>query len=193
MKIHIQGDRTIAQDPERVKVIQLIAEEMKRRGDVAILGAYGDVAKIFADILGEQAICYGHQPGKSRGQCPESVKFVDCGELTAKIDYPDNRVVGWGIRQGLMMYEADGFIFFPGGEGTLADLMAAIAHCIKCEGAHKSKYMILIDWPIKKLHAIEDLYGWDNSNRPIWLRYYVSLKGNTHRGSEYVVSLLHGE
>lgn len=153
--IFIQGDRDAKGAEEAARRMATVFREA---GIHLLLGAYGELVKIFTDA-GCAVTCHGFRANE-RGKCPSGVTFVDCTEISRRelsvvaneagkaLDFT---AVAWGMRIGLLL-TANAYCFFPGREGTLAHLFPCIAFAVK-----HNKQIVFVGWQEPQLTALHNL------------------------------------
>lgn len=180
-RLMVQGDRDARGIADQVR---RLGELCKERGVGLNVGESGEIIRI---LCGTGANVRIHKaklelPNLS-GDC-ENVTVVDCiGPGIAAGKYLDERhdfVVNrleWAVRLMCMISSSttDGFIFFPGAEGTLAHLIPVMAFIAKGERdkGKETRRVALVGWPTVKVMHLRQLFGIGMDPKDDWLESFA--------------------
>ena len=156
MKIFIQGDRETA--GEEALAVKKFCQLCAKEGITILAGAYGEIVRL-AHESGAKVISHTHRPG-DMGKIPAGVEFVDC---TVGDDLPRS----WAKRLGELLAEADGAVFLPGREGTLAHLIPFIAFAISARAKDSEiRRIALLGWKEDDFQTLLSLFNLQRRESP---------------------------
>ena len=171
LRIMVQGDRDATGIEDTVRALGTLCKERKIGLNV---GEAGQIVRILAETGADVRV---HQAKSVRPNVPEgctNVKIVDCFTPAEKARWQleeevagmchhssrSSRTLAWAVRLACLD-TSDGFIFFPGREGTLAHLVPIMAFIAKGEvdkGVARPRRVALVGWGDAKKDALLELF-----------------------------------
>lgn len=144
MNIFVQGDRDAKGIERQVTELgRIVAEESRRRDTTLWLGSAGRIVGGLTCWRGARCVVHQISGKENVAELGSNVTVVECDT--------------WGTRMDRFL-EADGYIFFSGGEGTMAHLMVAIAHVKKADVQQGKRTpprrIALVDWSTPMVAAV---------------------------------------
>lgn len=175
-RIFVQGDRDAKGIEKQVRELGTLCKE---RGIELGMGENGKIVRILTGSGVESWVHHAKHDADLSIVPGPNVHIVDCerpahmateylrnvGNVLAK----EGRI-GWGVRIGTISSTANGFVFFPGREGTLAHLFYAAADIARRE-RDKEK-------PCRRVALV----GWESEDS----RSVLNLLGRGGRGIEFI-------
>lgn len=173
LRLMVQGDRDATGIEDAVRELGRICKEREIGLNV---GEAGQIVRILAETGAHVRV---HQAQIEATNLPEGFtgEILDCynAGVTARNDLqrhegfsPNIRYTCWGIRLAALA-ASDGFIFFPGREGTLAHLVPTMAFIAKGErdkDVARPRRVALMGWNNMTVDALSILFDLENNVDP---------------------------
>ena len=172
LRLMVQGGRDATGIEDTVRELGTLCKE---RGIGLNVGEAGEIFRLLAGTgtFGTHVRVYMAKDKHSNAPEGFSGELIECNVMgrdvqdRIKNDYyfpddpPGSDRLAWAIRLACFA-ASNGFIFFPGREGTLAHLVPIMAFIAKGErdkGASRPRRVALVDWPNAKKDAILELFN----------------------------------
>lgn len=180
IRLMVQGDRN-AQGIEGA--VRRLGEICKERGIGLNVGEAGQIVRILGETGAHVRV---HQAKPERPNVPEGFTGeIYPLESAARNLIMKRRLKGatidrmaWAIRLAYTSDTSDGFIFFPGREGTLAHLVPIMAFIAKGErdkGVARPRRVALVGWSGPMITALATLFNiWPNKPGGEWLNTFTT-------------------
>ena len=164
LRLMVQGDR----DAQGIEgAVRQLGQLCKEREIGLNVGEAGKIVRILGETGAHVRV---HQAKKEPPNVPEGFTGeIYPLESAARNLIMKRRLKGatvgrmaWAIRLAHMSDTSDGFLFFPGREGTLAHLVPILAFIAKGErdkGVPRPRRVALVDWPDAKKDALLELFN----------------------------------
>lgn len=171
IRLMVQGDRVankgVQADLEKLGKICL------QKGIGLNVGEAGEIVQLLTTASGASVRVHQTKAEKPNNVVPNSSfqkvnVCISAAHAVAEIaeHYNSRRLTGkttgWALRLAVMLDSSDGFIFFPGREGTMAHLIPAMAFIAKGErdkGAPRPRRVALIGWNPDQVTALYTLFS----------------------------------
>lgn len=172
LRLMVQGDRDAKGIEDAVRRLGTLCKEREIGLNV---GESGEIVRLIAES-GASYMVNQAQPGDSKlpehllrdhtRNCQAAAFMAQEGFHRLAWDSPKLPRLAWCIRLACLD-TSDGFIFFPGREGTLAHLVPIMAFIAKGErdkGVARPRRVALVGWPIGKYTNLCELMEINPSN-----------------------------
>lgn len=179
LQLMVQGARDARGIEDAVRALGTICKE---RGIGLNVGEAGQIVRLLAETGAHVRV---HQAKPEPPNVPDEFmgRFVRCYSAAKVVHGMDTIPDGiscdrlaWAVRLACMC-SSDGFIFFPGREGTLAHLVPIMAFIAKGErdkGVARPRRVALVDWPMDDVKAVEQLFRLELARDRQWFFHFTT-------------------
>lgn len=164
--IFVQGDRDAKGIEAQVQELGALCKERQIGLNV---GESGKIVRILSES-GARVVVYRSKDDEPNADMGPNVSVVDCVTPAAMATehllhrgafQVKAKRVGWGVRLAVLEQTSEGFVFFPGREGTLAHLFAIAAFIAKGErdaGHTITRRIALVGWESEQSSLVLNLF-----------------------------------